>query len=502
MKPLHCVLLASLFAFLMWGGACAADQTDAALAQRFAPFIKTSLGPHDLAFPNLGPFDKVELYPPINWTDFVSASDLVDANGAKIKSAGTWTDFKDLETLGSDLTSSDSTDFKLIYHLPEGGPDWSSVFAGAGVYAHVQHLEMAPTGADTNEPPQTYLINIDYTILWQNNLESIYPNTFNHLGDLTFLAVLYDPTSDRIVRLTYPAHGCLLQIFQTVPDTLPNLNNSVPPPLSQPSHLLKAAHLTGQDQHNQTIQSDAIEVGIPQEDEVDVTDNGCEWLAFRSSALHVFFVRDPASKTYDHPAIYAEFDNHESFPNADTGTITGGGIHNGNGPSWIPTAVTMLPEFSVLTDNDVNGPFLHYGGKVGEDGVTPPLHGTWCWNNSLKPCAYINPHPVADPSNGVNFPWWNLTQFSDMMPYQNWKQLAWPQKLNTARTGDAFVVPQQTQGNGTKDSPYGGLEVALTFVPKGWTLHLSQGSYQASILKRPLTLEATGLPVIVTRDTN
>lgn len=483
--------VAMLFAF-----AYAAAQTDADLAARFKPYIKSSLGPHNPNLPDSPPFNRVEPWIPITWQDFVANSDLQNGDTVLVP-AGTWDQgYTYLETKGADLTNIPTpSNLQLHYHLPNdtaSAPSpspaaWQSVFNGDGVYAHVQRLGFPPAGPDNR------LINIDYTILWTNNV-----GIDQHLGDLTFLVVLYDPKSDRIVRLTYPAHGCILQIYQTVPDPKPATAASVVPP----SHMLGSALLQGQDKNSASREVPAVQVNIPQVDEDDETDGNCShWGAFLSSELHIFLVQDPQTGRYDHPAIYAEFGSHESFPNAAKGSLTGAGNHNGLGPSWLPSAITILPAFSVPNYQDPNTAFIHYNGKVGTDGASVALHETWCWapsllNPGLYPCAYVNPHPNAS----VGVPAWPAITdgFADMNPYKPWRQLQWPQVVDSNDTGDAYAVPQRVQGNGTQESPFGGLDVALTFTPKGWNVHLAPGIYPTRKLDRPITLEATGATVTLT----
>jgi hypothetical protein len=447
---------------LFWAPGRACAQSDAALADRFKPYIKSSLGPDSAADPFL----------PLRWQSFVQHSTLMNGKTTLVTEDQWDGGFTELTTKGADLTVNPTpTGFTLNYDM-HGGRDWPFVFMGDGVYAHVERVGLPPQGEDDR------LVNIDYSIIWSNNADAAGAN--NHLGDITFIVVLYDPKSDRIVRLTYPAHGCILQIYQM-----------------QPTQMVSIARLDGRgpDGSNDApkVQAFATQTDIDQANEDDETDSPCNGGAFLSSGMHVFFVQDPLTKRFEHPAIFAENQTHESFPNAEKGSITDGGGHDGLGPSWLPASITLLPSFAVT--DDPNTPFLHYNGKFGTDSASLALHRTWCWAtiDPRTPCAYANPNPS----------WPAITTgFSDMMPYQQRRQLAWPQVVDLPPTGDAFVVPQRTTGNGSQQAPYGGLDVAGTFTPKGWTLHLAPGTYGAVRLERALTLQADTGPVTITAQGN
>ena len=80
----------------------------------------------------------------------------------------------------------------------QAGEDWSAVvYDGHGIYAHVEEV--------TN----TQIINIEYTVLWPFNAATC---DF-HSGDMTTLVVEYDKGCDLLTRVTYNAHGCVIESF-------------------------------------------------------------------------------------------------------------------------------------------------------------------------------------------------------------------------------------------------------------------------------------------------
>ena len=438
--------------------------SDFDLAQRFRPFIKTSL---DGA-------GEQEQFRQTSWQWFVKNSTLKNGDQTIVE-ATKWVSANDLPTKGYDLTVTGETkNPELTLLLSDDaihGEDWQSVISGDGTYAHVERIGTKPAGVDNR------LVNIDYTMIWSYNSARdkwIFQDV-DHIGDLTFLVVLYDPISDRVVRLTYPAHGCILQLYQLIPGQ-PVTVDSVP----------------GQDLVSKNA-INAANVHIEQSNEADETDGNCsKWGGFLSSDNDVYFAPDPDSGRYEHPLVFVENGTHESFPNP-AGRITNGGDHGGMGTSWLPGTVTLLPAFNDVSDL-TNAPFLRFNGKFGNDSATLVRHTTWCWPTLDRTSTPDPPAPCVYSTASTTVP---IDGSSDMQPYQKRGGLVWPQVVSVAVSGDAYAVADRRKGDGSSSQPFGGLDVAATFMPAGWTLHLGPGQYSAPKLDRPMTLEAHGGTVTI-----
>jgi hypothetical protein len=454
-----------------------ADAADSDLAQRFRPFIKTSLD--GLSAP--------EQFRPIRWQDFVANSDLVLKRNGGIQTlvrAADWDkpQFLKLLTSGSNLVvhpGSVPLELHRNTSLPAAadeesrhGADWSRVALGDGIYAQVQHLGQ---GKDD-------LVNINYNILWVLNEGRAHTNY--HYGDLTFLVVLYDPKSDNIVRVSFPAHGCILQTYELVPHQTVSIGS------------LSGQDLSG---HAQGVLAAKVEIAG---ENANHDDRGAcsQGGAVGFSANHVFLVADSDAldHRFEHPALFVENGTHESWPN-ETGRVTDGGDHAGKGPSWLPAAVTLLPAFdepdgTVLSGFtappakiDPNIAFVHFNGKIGEDGQNVVLHRTWCWpaeaNSDYRPCAHNNVG-IPDEADGASD-----NRFVDMQPYEPKGNLNWPQAVNWP-SSDFYAVPDRQAGDGSIQHPFGGLDVAQSFATGKSTLHLQGGAYPPVKLDKPMTVVA------------
>ena len=488
-------------------------QSDQDLADRFKPFIKTSLDDSHTA-------DK---YRPTKWQLYVRHSQMIFTRAGEdhvVVPSNGWDDgFDNLLSEGDDLSKICSgyfgpdlghdchdtglklpLDLKTFPHA-QRGEDWAQVLAGDGVYAHVERVgkSLGAGGVDSR------LVNIDYTIVWANNSPRGGYNGGHlgqHDGDLSFLIVLYDPISDRIVRVTYPAHGCIIQLYEIVPAQTARLRylkgQTIDKSVS-PARLF-------------TSKSAAIQVDISRENissEAHGVKCAVDGAFIRSTVNHIFFTQDASSGNYrfEHPVVYIENGTHESWPNR-TGRLTDAGNHDGDGPSWLPAAVELLGSYASPTAADT--PFLHFNGKFGSDSASLVLHRSWCWPHNDNYRA--DDGEIGDCSkNNAGFP---DSLLSDLSPYQDFELLKnrglagdlfnesqragstrWPQVIS-ADPSDYYATFGHQEGNGSIDKPYGGIDVALTFVPAGSTLHLMAGYYVVGRLEKRMIFKASSTVAI------
>jgi hypothetical protein len=309
-------------------------------------------------------------------------------------------------------------------------------------------------------------VNIDYTIVWALNRDE---GRFNvHDGDLTSMVVLYDPTIDRVVRLTYSMHGCLLAAYQFVSG--------------------QKVTMTFIDGKNINLASTSelvtkVDIGDAQEGD-DHSGSLCS--GWYSPEQHVFFSSDPKSHLFEHPAVFAENGTHELWPNA-SGFVSLGGGHAGDSVSYLPQRVEVLGSFAEPTK--VDAPFVHYNGTFGSDPASLVLHRTWCW-------------PDTCDQNNANIPDTEAhTRFSDMNPYrEHLGHLVWPPTVDESPKNVFVAAADTKEGTGSINSPFLGLNAALSFTPAGSTLNLRSGHYVWSgplRLCRAITLKAQDGPVTI-----
>lgn len=485
-----------------YAASCPEGDHDCELVQRFRPYILSS--------DSGGGTGSLEPYHPATWQWYVQNSSLKEGSKTIVPTASVSWDppnFMNLVSFSADLAvqaadtgaqlplnSGDATVTKGVSSSeqavagPIAGEDWAFVAQGDGVYGHVERLGLAPPPGQTD----SRVVNIDYTIVWSYNespgSKSI---TGNHFGDITFLVVLYDPVVDRIVRITYPQHGCALDLYQ-IPAT--------PMAVVQSIDMLD---VTGK-----TAEHNVISLSIDSAHEADDHRKDCTGGSYTAPASNIMLSADPLDPTsrFEHPLVFAEYGSHESWPNR-TGSLVEAGVHDGYGITWMPAFVTKLPAFDAPTNS--NKAFLHYNGKFGTDPASLVLHSTWCWPTvSLDPVGTATPQHVSVPcvytnhrSDGsiINQQDGNLSGFSDMLPYEAKGNLAWPPPREIAAFGDIYVTAAQGQsGSGTQASPYGGLETGMSLAPAGWTIHIPSGKYTGPfMLSRGSTLVAINGEVIL-----
>jgi hypothetical protein len=481
----RCLLAAlSLVWALPLHAADCGGQHDCELVQRFRPFILSS---------NQG--STPEQFHPVTWQNFVQLASLTEGSKTLIPTLSVQWDpadnFLNLVKYSADLAIDSSDTGAELVTGSFGGEDWASVANGDGVYGHVERIGIAPASGT----PDTRLVNIDYTIIWSFNLASAPNGAANHDGDITFLVVLYDPIADRIVRITYPQHGCALDLYQLSanPTTVEKILNVV-------------------DVNGAAASHEVITLDIDSAHEADDRRGNCTWGAYTAPDKNLSLAADFSvnGSLYEHPVIFAEYGSHESWPNS-SGSLTYAGTHNGLGNSWMPAFVKTLAAFDAPMNQDTA--FLHYNGKFGTDPQTLVLHDTWCWPTvSLDPAATVNPTHLSVPcvytnhrldgsiinSGNGDIP---ANRFADMMPYENKQTLNWPPPREINLTGDVYVSPANGQsGSGTQDSPYRSLKAAASLAPARWTLHLQSGNYPGSIvLSRAINLLAEDGKAIIGR---
>lgn len=464
-----------LFAFVWLAFAvvpfASCQRSDDELIQRFRPFVKTSVG-------RPGAQSGDEDLRPASWKTIVAASVLVQ-NGQGVVSPQYWTppNYPELTatfpgnhsaSLLVDPTNK-SQDHLQIPSSIWGGESWQQVSQGDGIYGHVQHI------ADTT------LVNIEYWLTWALNKDEAKFN--QHEGDITAIIVLYDTATDKIVRITYPAHGCTLAAYQLVP-----------------GQSVVLASLTGKDINLNSIQTAAAQVNIDDPNKgTDRETGGCGGAIAPNQ--HVFLVPDPVTHQYEHPALYAERGTHESFPNQG-GFIALGGGHNGDSVSYLPAVVENFGSFNPApgtATTDTN--FIEFNGLFGSDlggGGLPdspaPIvaHSEWCW-------------PPACSANSYGIP------EHDINPYEaKLDNLTWLPTLQIAQTGDIYVGPGDASNalTGTTTSPFVDFAMAYSLTPAvqitpaspgtKWTIHVSNGVHPGPVtMDRAMTITSWNGPAII-----
>jgi hypothetical protein len=330
---------------------------------------------------------------------------------------------------------------------------------------------------------------ITYSILWSYNYDELQAN--GHYGDLTFLVVIHDPKSDRLVRVIYLQHGCMLEAYDIRSDQ------------SIGTAALSGKALDG------TPEAFARQLKIGKLAAATGIAGDCESAHKAGSGIQswpdstIYFVGDARSDNLrtEHAVIFAEFGTHESWPN-QSGRIIDGGGHAGKGESWLPVQIEALGAFEVA--GQTNTPYLRFNGKIGVDGVSITLHTSWCWSAAFTISGDAGCHYSTVPKG---FPILD-TRFSDHpSPFQTMGALAWPPAFFDSSTGDKFatnvesVPPHAGKAtDGSSDQPYLDLSTALTFTPGGWNLHLQTGNYGGvdgghMTLERPMTIISWNGPV-------
>jgi len=416
------------------------------LAQRFRPYIKTTLDDgHE------------EPHHPCNWQWFVGHASMVADYDPHTGCAGqgiddVWPDGVVVRTAAElintpsaliEMPQSDvrpkngAIEHRYALHLDtvdaKGGEDWNVVkTSGHGMYAHVE------------EVPETNgrIVNIEYSILWAYN--SALCN--HHHGDITTITVVYDRGCDLLTRVTYVIHGKVIETFR----------------IAKPEHVNLTAFNNG---------DKCARLNISAGDEYQ---DGPYWHS--PSEPWLLLAQDAESLLYDHPVVYAEHGSHELWPNY-SGSVTAAPGHSGDGFSFLPNTVQVLGTLS--SPRAGHEPFLFYNGKFGTDPMGIVFHGTWFW-------------PEGRGSNRFGITEDRLT---DRSPYEQHGRLSWPPRVEFS--GDKAIVYVSTRSspsfNGSQSAPFPDLMLAHSLVPSGGTISMAAGAYAGhAILSRACTVVASG----------
>jgi hypothetical protein len=419
-----------------------------ALAQRFRPYIKTTLaGGRD------------EPFHPANWQWIAGESNLfrgdtllVTSNQLKVDLLALVNPMFDgnFSVNGAGLTDP-KLELRLIGVSAMAGEMWSAVIhEGHGIYAHVENINPS-------------LVNIEYTIVWPRNASSV----SNHDGDLTTIVVVYDRIADRLARVTYSIHGCVLKVFQ----------------LNEP-RLLSYAALTGKSESFEDATLEVARIDVPDQNAASDSTSLC---AVTDSEQHLFLASDPDTHLYEHPVVFAENSAHELWPN-DSGFLSGAPAHAGDGVSFLPDRVQVLG--TIAAPRPEHFPFVLYNGKFGNDPQAIALHKTWFWPDGRDNQRFIS----AD-------------RFSDLEPYRRFSNLLWPPAPSSSTSNPIFVNSRDAQSpnrpfDGTEQNPILGLALAYSVTPRGTTLSLAAGGYlEPALFAKPMVLVARGGAAILGRKT-
>lgn len=428
-----------------------------ALAQRFRPYIKTTLSNANTNYP--------EACRPCSWQWFVKHCYMTDANGNTVTNIDLWNHPEQLTNppladVSFPLAALIDPGYKL--HLRsssyQGGEPWDDVIgSGHGIYAHVEEIDATT-------------VSIEYTILWAFNSSII----DYHDGDITTITVVYDWGCDLLTRVTYLMHGCVIEQFLTAsPDGI-----SIEPLYGYDASL-----------NPTTITAAKLTISLPREYQHAAQCPGCGsgW-CHSPSGLYVYFARDPVSLLFEHPVIYAEYGAHEPWPNRE-GSLLTVPAHDGDGVSFLPATVEVLGTPPDLNTNDI--PFVHYNGIMGTDPKAIIFHRSWFWTNGPANNYYHIPdfrfvdswNPYAsltDDQFGYTIPWPPVPEFPCFSPPCPW---------TTIFVAPAAIVPY----NGSVAHPFPDPTTANSFVPKGGTMSVLAGLYPGpAVLSRACTVVARG----------
>jgi hypothetical protein len=458
-------------------------------AQRFRPYIKTDTSHDDFddceLFPNVHPADPTEPHHPCNWEWFVGNCYLVRGYhsiqcdfGPLVRSQGTgdprlenqWPDGTIVLPPGSlvapylwelraqqpssDVRYAGGQDFgwALESNTKDNwkGEDWTNViYNGHGIYAHVE------------EVPKTTLINIEYTILWAYN--SAMANMHN--GDLTTMTCVYDKGCDLLTRVTYLAHGAILQSYRT----------------AQPQ--VNLWNLSGLDENESGVCVRVAQLNISYNDAATVLQGPCAGSSeicspnCTASDPYLYFAYDPDTCRYEHPVVFAEYASHEFWPNP-SGSACTAPAHGGNGVSFLPSNVQVLG--TLANPVPEHEPFLFYNGLMGTDPKGIIFHGTWYWPNGLL---------YGIPTNRID----------DPSPYRQRGNLPWPPAQEFTNGPPTVYVDWRASGNGTASSPFPDVGTGCSFVPLNGIISVTNGIYTGPpVISRPCTIVSDGGTVTIT----
>lgn len=434
-----------------------------ALAMRFRPFIKTTLDE-----------GRDEPFHMVSWQWFIAHSDLNTKNPyVPTLATGAQMNADHLQLVlpknNANISLAGAFDPQLYLTLEDSssrtGEDWKLVIQnGDGVYAHVEAV---------NDDS----VNIEYTLLWAYN----WAIGSQHDGDLTTIAVDYDRHTDLISRITYSIHGCVLEAFR----------------IAQPSSMtFRKLHGIGEIGVADVV---VTQLNVSENNSSQVaTDCAPPWCpngdCHSPSDRYIYLVRDPVSRRFEHPVIYAEEGSHEPWPN-QTGSIWSAPAHDGTGMSFLPETLEVLGTLDA--PNLVDYPFIFYNGHFGSDPQAIMLHRSWFWPEGRT-------RPDGTPANRYHIP---ESRFADLDPYDPNRRLGWPppnESVSAQQTVFVGHVPvyvtyvDGTTFDGSPAAPFPDPETANSFAVSGATISIASGSYPGGItLSRNAIFIAPSGPVTI-----
>lgn len=213
----------------------------------------------------------------------------------------------------------------------KAGEPWDAVIdTGAGLYAEV---EEAGHG----------LAVITYWSLFAFN-QSTWLGSMgggNHSGDIIAVAVVYDRSGDRIVRVAFGMHGRIVEMFD-----LDGPESTTP------------VELTGREPNGAAERIKAIRLRIGKD---HCYASGPSYF-HPAKPAEVYLVRDPQTGRFEHLAVFCEYGSHEPWPSAG-GSVPVAGSHNGDGVSFLPKCVRLLGSFG--NPDKAEAPFVLFNGYWG-----------------------------------------------------------------------------------------------------------------------------------------
>jgi hypothetical protein len=436
-----------------------------ALAMRFRPFIKTTLDE-----------GRDEPFHLVSWQWFIARSDLEPKSPwLPTVATGAQMDADHLQLVlpssNANISLAGAFDPQLYLNLQDSayrsGEDWSqAIHNGDGIYAHVEVV---------NENT----VNIEYTLLWAYN----WALGSQHDGDITTITVDYDRPTDLISRITYSMHGCVLEAFR----------------VAQPASI-SFRKLHGVDESG-VADVVVTQLNVSEKNSSQfATDCAPPWCpngdCHSPSDRYIYLVRDPVSRRFEHPVIYAEEGSHEPWPN-QTGSIWSAPAHDGTGMSFLPDTLEILGTLDA--PNLVDYPFIFYNGHFGSDPQAIMLHRSWYWPEGRT-------KRDGTPANRYHIP---ESRFADLDPYDPNAGLGWPPPSELASppptvfVGHVTVYVTYVSGtsfDGSPAAPFPDPETADSFAAAGATISMASGSYPGGVtLSRKAVFVAANGPVTIGR---
>lgn len=335
----------------------------------------------------------------------------------------------------------------------EQGEPWSTVVTtGDGFYAHAEEIPDQNGG-------YTGLVNIEYTVIWPYNAGMC---SYHH-GDMTTMTVVYDRASDLITRLTYSAHGVILQVFQIAP-----------------TPQVRVVTLKGMDDNGNVQSVRAAQVLM-----TSLVEAGDDH--FTPGDAYIYLAQDPETNRFEHPVVYAEYNSHEFWPNP-TGKELTVASHDGDGFSFL--ASKLIEDLGTVANPNMNdAPFLFFNGAWGTDPRPVMQHKTWFWPKGRA----NNPYLISKFTDGDPY----VSDFTTFDTHYVNGSITWPpaSAYTDPSTAIVYVDPAASPSQwGLFNDPsraFHDLDTAFSFLPNGGTLVLLGGTYPSPVvLDRPSTIRA------------